>query len=123
LQKSAFLQKSVFFAKNLLAKIGVFHEKFADFFKNADFLKNTDLCKNWKAAVKFAKNWIFAKMVFFYPKTNFCKNVFAKIFAMSAALSPWDKGFKSRFLGKSEVCGIFCCIPQKSCFLTTPKTD
>jgi hypothetical protein len=39
---------------------------------------------------------------------------------MSATLSSWGKEFESRFLEKLEICGIFCCIPQKLCFLTTP---
>jgi hypothetical protein len=39
---------------------------------------------------------------------------------MSAAVSPWGRGFESGFLAKSEICGIFHCIPRKSCFLATP---
>jgi hypothetical protein len=42
-------------------------------------------------------------------RCKFCSN----IFAMSAAASPWGTGFKS---------SLCRCIPQKSCFLTTPQT-
>jgi hypothetical protein len=31
------------------------------------------------------------------------------------------RGFKSHFLVKSEICGIFCWIAQKLCFLTAPS--
>jgi hypothetical protein len=58
----------------------------------------------------------------FLQKLCFFEKKFANIFAMSAALSPWGKGFKSRFLGKLKICGIFHCIPRKSCFLTTPPS-
>jgi hypothetical protein len=73
------------------------------FFAESDFHERL-----W--GISWKSNWIFAKIVFFYPKPDFHKKI-ASIFAMSAALSPWGKGFESRFLGKLEVCGIFCCIP------------
>jgi hypothetical protein len=122
---------------------------FANFFllkldfalENANFRKNTDFCKNGILKVFFAKNADFRKKCQFLQKalgnfaeirSDFCKNhvllpknqflqkKFANIFAMSAKLSPWGKGLESRFLGKWEICGIFCCILQKLCFSTTP---
>jgi hypothetical protein len=70
-------------------------------------------------------DWIIAKIVFFDPKSDFfrkkfCKKIFANIFAMSATVSPWGGGFESRFLAKSGICGIFCCILRKSCFSASP---
>jgi hypothetical protein len=31
---------------------------------------------------------------------------------MSSATSPWDRGFESHFLAKSEICGIFLYISK-----------
>jgi hypothetical protein len=58
---------------------------------------------------------ILAKIVFFVTKTDFRQKICAKIFARSAAVSPWRNGFISLLLAKSEFCGIFHCIPCKSC--------
>jgi hypothetical protein len=71
-----------------------------------------EFCKNpigfsWKSCFS-TRNPIFAKK-------------FANIFAMLSAISPWGRGFKSRFLAKSEICRIFHCIAQKLCFSTTPN--
>jgi hypothetical protein len=65
----------------------------------------------------------FCKNRVFDPKSDFCENFIANIFAMSTAVPPWGGGFESRFLAKSESCGIFCCIPQKSCFSATPQIE
>jgi hypothetical protein len=58
--------------------------------------------------------------VFFNAKSDFCKKNFGKIFAMSATVPQWGGGFESRFLAKSEICGIFHCILRKLCFSATP---
>jgi hypothetical protein len=54
-----------------------------------------DFCGN---PIGFCKNRVFLLENQFLPQK------IANIFAMSAALSPWGKGFESRFLGKSEIC-------------------
>jgi hypothetical protein len=35
---------------------------------------------------------------------------------MSSAISPWGKGFESRFLAKLEICGIFLMYSAKMVF-------
>jgi hypothetical protein len=64
---------------------------------------------------------ILAKIVFFVMKNDFRQKIWANIFAWSAAVSPWGNGFITLSLAKSDFCGIFCCIPQKSCFSATPS--
>jgi hypothetical protein len=54
--------------------------------------------------------------MFFDPKSDFCEKIFANIFAMSAAVSPWGGGFESRFLAKSEICGFFLLYIAKIVF-------
>jgi hypothetical protein len=98
------MQKVKFFSKNRKAE-----EKFAKLGKKF-FVESNFRERLWGILQK--SNQIFVKIMFFFPKTNFHKKkfekkFFANIFVMSAALSPWGKGFESRFLGKSEICGIF----------------
>jgi hypothetical protein len=80
----------------------------------------SNIC-NWVQGISRSPNRISAKIVFFDAKTDFAKKKFANNFAMSAAASPWGRGFESCFLGKSEFCGLFRCVPQKSSFSTTPS--
>jgi hypothetical protein len=126
-QKRQFMQKTPIFAKN-----ANFCKKTPIFAKNANFCKVKYFSKNRKAAEKFAKigkkvflrSPIFAKgfgefwgnLIGFLQKSCFLtqKPIFAKkianIFAMSATISPWGKGFESCSLGKSEICRIFCWV-------------
>jgi hypothetical protein len=77
------------------------------FTKTADFRKRL-------SGISRKLDRIFAKNVFFYLKTDFSEKYFANIFAMSAALSPWGKGFESRFLGNSEICRIIFAVYREN---------
>jgi hypothetical protein len=84
------------------------------FFTESDFRNICSLGNFAKIRSDFRENRVFR------PKIRFLQKKFANILAMSAAVSPWGGGFKSCFSAKLEICGIFCCILQKLCFLATP---